>query len=124
MREIKPVHLGDKGSRVSNLHKGLLFLLLHQPGISDNDRQTLQQRLASDVRTETFGKATAEIVGMWQNQLKNWPDYLPALPKGLRLELQRLSISAATGRGNGDVDELTAKGLNWILRKFRALDPA
>jgi hypothetical protein len=32
-------------------------------------------------------------------------------------------MSSNTGRGNGDVDEGTAKALNWLLRKFRALDP-
>lgn len=63
MKEIKPVHLGDSGPKVSNLQKGLLFLLFHQPGISHNNRKSLQQRLAPDVRTQTCGNATAELLG-------------------------------------------------------------
>ncbi|MBR0696846.1 hypothetical protein [Bradyrhizobium lablabi] len=124
MKDIKPVHMGDSGPKVSNLHKGLLFLVLHQPGISHNNRKSLQLRLAADVRTQTFGSATAELVGIWQFQLKNWPDYMPAQPRWLKDELQNLPMAANTGRGNGDVDTLTAKALNWLLRKFRALDPA
>jgi hypothetical protein len=31
VRPIQPVHLDDKGAAVSNLHKGLLFLILNQP---------------------------------------------------------------------------------------------
>ena len=42
MRPIKPVHLNDTGAAVSNLHKGLLFIIMDEPGISDNDRQSLQ----------------------------------------------------------------------------------
>lgn len=120
MKEIKPVHLGNSGSKVSNLHTGLLFLVLHQPGISHNDRKTLQQRLAPDVRTQTFGNATAELVGIWQYQFKNWPDYLPDQPKWLKEEVRNLPI-LGSGTGNGDVDEVTAKALNWLLKKFRAL---
>jgi hypothetical protein len=122
MKDIKPVHLGDSGPKVSNLHKGLLFLVFHQPGISHNNRKSLQERLAPEVRRETFGNATAELVGIWQYQLKHWPDYLPALPNWLKAEVQKLPMSN-TGPGNGDVDEGTAQALNWLLRKFRALDP-
>jgi hypothetical protein len=121
MRAIQPVHLHNSGPKVSNLHKGLLFLVLHQPGISDNDRKTLQQRLAPELRTQTFGDATAELVGIWQNQLKNWPDYLPVLPQGLKAKVQNLPMSPNAGRGNGDVDEVTAEALNWLLKKLGAL---
>jgi len=41
---IEPVDLGKIGPEVSNLHKGLLFLIVHQPGISENDRKMLQAR--------------------------------------------------------------------------------
>jgi hypothetical protein len=126
MKEIKPVHLHDTGPKVSNLHKGLLFLVLHQPGVSDNDRKTLQRRLAPELRAQTFGDATAELVGLWQYQLKNWPDYLPALPKNLKTKVQNLPGSVSpraivAGRGNGDVDAVTAEALNWLLKKFGAV---
>jgi hypothetical protein len=126
MKEIRPVHLGDSGPKISNLHKGLLFLLFHQPGISQNNRKSLQQLLAPEVRTQTFGNATAELVGIWQYQLKNWPNYLPALPKNLKTKVQNLpgSVSPGSvvaGRGNGDVDAVTAEALNWLLKKFGAL---
>lgn len=125
MKEIKPVHLGDSGPKVSNLHKGLLFLLFHQPGISDNNRKSLQQRLAPDMRTQTYGNATRELVGIWQYQFKNWPNYLPSIPKPLKdNEVRDIVVSSSAGSGNGDVDKATATLLNWLLRKFRALEPA
>lgn len=37
-----------------------------------------------------------------------------------RFPFQNLTISSS-GRGNGDVDEVTAKALNWLLKKFGAL---
>src|SRR5207245_2325488 len=126
MKAIQPVHLHNTGPKVSNLHKGLLFLLFHQPGISNKDRETLQKRLAPELGTQTFGDATAELVAIWQYQLKNWPDYLPALPKPLKTKVQSLpgSVppgSVITGKGNGDVDEVTAEALNWLLKKIGAL---
>lgn len=120
MKEIRPVHMGNSGPKVSNLHTGLLFLLFHQPGISHNTRKSLQQFLAPEVRTQTYGNATTELVGIWQYQLQNWPDYLPPLPQWLRNSFRNLTISAS-GRGHGDVDEATAKALNWLLKKFGAL---
>lgn len=123
MRAIQPVHLHDTGPKVSNLHKGLLFLVLHQRGISDNDRAKLSKRLAPEVATVTFGNATAEVVGMWQYQFKSWPDYLPALPKALKDKVKDLPVSPITGRGNGDVDVITADFLNWLLKKLGALRP-
>jgi hypothetical protein len=80
VRPIQPVHLDDKGAAVSNLHKGLLFLILNQPNISDNDRSILKQRLAPEMRDETFGRATADLVGIWQDQMK----HRLAVPKELR----------------------------------------
>jgi hypothetical protein len=120
MKEIRPVHLGATGPRVSNLHKGLLFLVLHQPGISDNDRKTLQKGLAPELGTQTFGAWTAHLVGLWQSQLKKWPNYLPPLPKWLKDKVRTLPI-LPTGEGNGDVEEVTAEALNWLLKKFGTL---
>ena len=95
MKPIKPVHLNGRGATVSNLHKGLLFLIMHEPGISDNDRHTLQGELAPDLQTETFGQGTLRLVKIWQEQLNL---------------LQ-----------NGDVDQKTADALNGLLRQLRAL---
>ncbi|MFK4511830.1 hypothetical protein [Bradyrhizobium daqingense] len=120
MKPIRPIHLHDTGAEVSNLHKGLLFLVLHQPAISDSDRKTLQSRLAPEVRAQIYGAATTELVGIWQNQLKNWPDYFPPLPQELKAKVRTLGASP-TGRGTGDVDEVTAEAFNWLLRTFGAL---
>ena len=120
MIDIQPVHLHDIGPKVSNLHEGLLFLVLHQPGISDNNRKTLQQRLAPDLEPPTYGDATAELVGIWQYQLQNWPDYLPALPEKLKAKLPKPPM-LPIGKGNGDVDKVTAEALNWLLKKLGAL---
>ena len=106
MRPIQPVHLGDKGARVHNLHSALQFLLLHQ-SISDNDLRILRQRLAPEMRDETFGKATSDLVGIWQDQMK----HRLAVPKELRDPLQV----------NHDVDRPTANALNWLLAKLGAL---
>ncbi len=38
MKPVQPVHRNDTGAKVSKLHQCLLFLILNQPGISDNDR--------------------------------------------------------------------------------------
>ena len=118
MRTIHPVHLHDQGAEVSNLHKGLLFIILHEPSISDNDRESLRRRLAPEVRAQTFGDATAELVGILQNQLKHWPNNWPKLPPELNKKVQNLPVSPVTGRGNGDVDDLTAEALNWLLGAF------
>jgi len=121
MKDITPVHLNNTGPKVSNLHKGLLFLVLHQPGISDNDRTTLAQRLAPEISAEKFGPVTAELVGIWQFQFKNWPNYLPPLTQAPKAKVATLVINPATGRGNGDVDAVTAEALSWLLKKLRAL---
>ena len=60
MRPVQPVHLNDKGAKVRDLHECLLFLILKQGGISDNDRDTLRKRLAPEMHDETFGPATAD----------------------------------------------------------------
>ena len=107
MRSIQPVHLDAQGAKVHNLHSALLFLILNQPNISDNDRSILKQRLAPEMRDETFGRATADLVGIWQDQMK----HRLAVPKELRDPLQV----------NHDVDRPTANALNWLLAKLGAL---
>jgi hypothetical protein len=107
VRPIRPVHLNDTGAAVSNLHKGLLFLILNQDGISDNDRHILQKRLAPEMRDETFGRTTYDLVWIWQDQLK----HQSTAPKEIRDPLVV----------NGDVDKPTANALNWLLAKLGAL---
>jgi hypothetical protein len=118
MQKIHPIHVGSTGPEVANLHKGLLFIFFHEPGVSHATREALRQRLAPEILTETYGDATQELVGIWQNQLKHWPDYFHPLPHDLAEKVRTLSISSATGRGNGDVDEITAEALNWFIRKL------
>jgi hypothetical protein len=118
MQKINPIHLGATGEEVANLHKGLLFIFFHESGVSPETRRALRDRLAPDVLDQRYGDATAELVGIWQNQLKHWPDYFHPLPHDLAEKVRTLSISSATGRGNGDVDEITAEALNWFIRKL------
>jgi hypothetical protein len=92
--------MGDTGPAVFNLHHGMLFLIMNQPGISPNDRQNLKRQLAPDVQDDTFGLATQRIVKIWQEQLNSNP--------GLPQNLQGLVL-------NGDVDSKTAGALNWLL---------
>ena len=121
MRDIEPVRLHNKGPKVHNLHKGLVFIIGHQRGISDNDRKSLLEQLAPELRTQTFEDATARLVGMWQYQFKNWPNYMPPLPQKLAAKVRNLPMPPGTGRGNGDVDAVTAEALNWLLKELGAL---
>jgi hypothetical protein len=119
MQKIHPIHQGARGPDVANLHKGLLFIFFHESGVSPETRRALRQRLAPDVLTETYGDATTELVGIWQYQLKNWPNYFQPLPRDLAEKVRNtFSPMAATGRGNGDVDEVTAEALNWFIGKL------
>jgi hypothetical protein len=105
------------GSEVSNLHTALLFLIVHQRNVSDFDREMLREQLAPDLRgEESFGPATAHIVGIWQNLLKQRSD----LPKDLAKKVSLIPIGR-TGEGTGDVDDVTAEALTWLLREFGAL---
>ena len=106
MRPIKPAHLHDTGAAVSNLHKGLLFIVMHEPGISDDDRQSLQRQLAPEMQPEKFEMATFKLVKILQEQLNSRPD----IPKEHKPGVQ-----------NGDVDEKTADALNFLLRQLGAL---
>jgi hypothetical protein len=98
MNPIQPVHLKAQGAAVANLHAGLLFLIRNQSGISDNDRRTLEQGLASELREQTFRDWTAHLVSLWQEQLAD------------RFHLIK----------NGDVDQATADALNKILAELGA----
>ena len=117
MQTIHPIHQGDTGPEVANLHKGLLFIFFHESGLSPETRRALRQRLAPDVLAERYGDATTELVGIWQNQLKNWPNYFHPLPRELAEKVRNtFSPTTGTGRGNGDVDQITADALNWFIR--------
>lgn len=119
MQKIQPIHFGSTGPGVANLHRGLLFIFFHEPGVSHATRDALRQRLAPEILTETYGEATTELVGIWQNQLKKWPNYFHPLPHDLAQKVNTtLTISSVTGRGNGDVDEITAEALNWFIGKL------
>ena len=113
---VKPVHLNATDPLVSNLHKGLLFLIMHQPNISQSHRESLREQLAPEVCEQWFGPETARLVGNWQNLLKQRSD----LPKRLAEKVGYLPV-LSTGQATGEVDEVTAEALNWLLRKLGAL---
>jgi len=72
------------------------------------------------VLDQRYGDATTELVGIWQNQLKNWPNFFHPLRPDIAEKVRNtLSISPVTGRGNGDVDDLTAEALNWFIGILR-----
>jgi hypothetical protein len=106
VKSIQPVHMDDTGPKVFILHHGLLFLIMNEPGISNNDRRQLQQQLAPDVQADKFGLATEQIVRIWQEQLNSNAN----LPQNLR----GLVV-------NGDVNQKTAAALNWLLGQIGAL---
>jgi hypothetical protein len=114
LERIRRVHLGERGAEVAKLHKGLRFIIRNQPGISDGDREMFQSRLAPEVSARTFGPVTAEIVGLWQNQLK---ERRGEMPENLGAKVRNLPI-LGNGSGTGDVDGVTAEALNWLLRKL------
>ena len=101
MKRVQPVHRNETGVKVVKLHQCLLFLILNQPGISDGDRDTLRRRLAPEMRDETFGQSTHDLVFIWQDQMKERADVPPKIKAGFAK--------------NGDVDVGTAKALNWLL---------
>jgi hypothetical protein len=94
MLPVEPVHLGNTGAAVSNLHKALQFFIMHEPGISNKDRHTLRGELGPDLQTKMFGEGTLRLVKTWQEQLNL---------------LQ-----------SGDVDQTTANALNGLLRQLGA----
>jgi hypothetical protein len=66
---IQPVHWGNTGIKVSNLHKGLLYLLRNE-SITENDLEMILKRLRPEIRAKKFGGVTAEYVGYYQVQTK------------------------------------------------------
>jgi hypothetical protein len=115
---IEPVHLGDSGPRVATLHRGLLYLIRNQGGMVKQTRSALESQLAHDLAAKSFGTATAGVVGLFQYQIKNRGN-LPKAVKERFANLPLLRKDDATG--NGDVDDLTAEALNWLVRETRAL---
>lgn len=100
MNLIHPVHLNDKGAAVADLHAGLLFLVRNQLGVSDNDRRILEAGLTVELRDQVYGKWTAHLVSLWQEQLAG-----------------RFQLFV-----NGDVDPATADALNTIIAELGATD--
>ena len=118
MSGITAVHLGDSGAKVAKLHHGLMFLLQNQSGISDETRAVMKQRLKSDVDAQRYGQATADTVGIFQFQIKNRDKDIPKEVKARFKNIPLLRPDAGTG--NGDVDDLTAEALNWLVAEARA----
>ncbi len=54
MKTIHPIHQGEMGPPVANLHKGLLFIFFHEFGVSPETRRALRDRLAADVLEEKY----------------------------------------------------------------------
>jgi hypothetical protein len=98
MNPITPIQRGTQGAAVANLHEGLLFLVRNQVGISDNDRRTLEQGLASELREQAYKDWTAHLVSLFQEQLAS-----------------RFKLIV-----NGDVDQATADALNKLLAELGA----
>jgi hypothetical protein len=106
VRRVQPVHLNDKGDKVRRLHECLLFLIRKQGSIEPEDRNILRKQIAPEVRVETFGPMTAEHVYNWQDMIKETSE----VPGEIKRDVRK----------NRDVDEPTAKALNWLLGKLGA----
>ena len=109
MTRIEPVHFGQTGPLVSNLHEGLLVLIRKQPGISDKEVESLEKQLKDDRDHNKFGQATLNLVKILQEQLKSRPD----VPKKEKEKWQDRLVKPP----NGDVDQETVDGLSWLLTK-------
>ena len=115
---IEAVHQGDSGPRVASLHKSLLYLIRNQGGMVNQTRTALESQLEHDLATNSFGTATAGIVGLFQYQIKN----RKKLPKDVKDRFANIPLLRTdAGTGTGDVDGLTAEALNWLVRETRAL---
>ena len=117
---IEAVHQGESGPRVAALHKGLLYLNRNQKGIIAQMRDKLEQMLADDVATQSFGWATASAVGIFQYQFVNRRD----IPKKVKEKYPVPLLRRDDGTGNGDVDDATAGALNWLVREARGIASA
>jgi hypothetical protein len=114
---IEAVHQGESGPKVATLHKGLLYLIRNQKGIIAETRDKLEQMLADDMATQSFGWATASAVGNFQYQFVNRRD----IPKKVKEKYPVPLLRRDDGTGNGDVDDATAGALNWLVRETRGL---
>ena len=117
---IEAVHQGESGPKVATLHKGLLHLIRNQKGIIAETRDKLEQMLADDVATQSFGWATASAVGIFQYQFVNRRD----IPKKVKEQYPVPLLRNVDGTGNGDVDDATAGALNWLVREARGIASA
>jgi hypothetical protein len=115
---IEPVHQGDSGPKVATLHRGLLYLIRYQRGMVDETREALESQLAHDLAPNSFGTATAGVVGLFQYQIKN----RGKLPKAVKEKFANIPLLRKDdATGNGDVDDLTAEALNWLVSETRKL---
>ena len=115
---IQEVHQDDSGPALATLHKGLLYLIRNQRGMVKQTRGALESQLEHDANS--FGTATASIVGIFQYQIRNRKN-LSKPVKERFATIPLLRVDAATG--NGDVDDLTAQALNWLVRETATYGP-
>jgi hypothetical protein len=92
-----------------------LYLIRNQKGIIAETRNALEQMLAHDVATQSFGWATASAVGNFQYQFVNRGN----IPKEVKKKYPVPLLRKDDGTGNGDVDDATAGALNWLVRETR-----
>jgi hypothetical protein len=118
MSGITAVHLGESGAKVATLHEGLIFLIRNQRGMVKQTRTAMEKQLAPDLVAKTFGTATAGLVGIFQYQIRKREKDIPKEVKAKFAQLPLLPADAGTG--NGDVDDLTAEALNWLVAEARA----
>jgi hypothetical protein len=111
---IEAVHQGNSGPKVATLHKGLLYLIRNQRGLINENREALESELKHERDTNSFGWATTSIVGHFQFQIRNRGN----LSKPVKERFANIPLSRKDdGTGNGDVDDLTAQALNWLIRE-------
>jgi hypothetical protein len=114
---IMPVHWNNTGVKVSNLHKGLQYLLRRE-SISQNDLKMILNRLRPEISEKKYRGVTAHYVGIYQFKIKQrLRDDPPTVPPDLRASVGSIVTLNAFDTGNGDVDEGTAVGMNWFLRE-------
>jgi hypothetical protein len=106
MKHIQPVHMGDTGPAVSQLHGGLWFLITTE-SIEDGQLKIIKSELAPDIQTNTFGLATFEIVQIYQRNMDSRAEFLK------KYKLKPVVT-------NGDVDEGTAHALNCFILERRS----
>jgi hypothetical protein len=111
MQPIKPMRRGADGDEVANLHLALLYLLQHESIGHEVDK--LRQWLGNDVKGKkhVYGRGTTYLVGLYQYKLLH-----TTVPEKQKELWQHTLVE------RGDVvDQSTADGLNWLLRKTNGL---